>query len=165
MSIKTLLVAGARPNFMKIAPIYRASLKFPGDRLQDRPHRAALRPRYVADVLRRSGDSVTRLPSGSGVGKPRRADCQDHGCLRRGLRDRKTRCRHGRGRREFDPGVQRGSEEGVDQGRSRGGGFAELRSRHARRDQPHGDGCAIGLFFCHRRERHPKPLARGEAGR
>jgi UDP-N-acetylglucosamine 2-epimerase (non-hydrolysing) len=28
--MKVLLVAGARPNFMKIAPIYRSSLKFPG---------------------------------------------------------------------------------------------------------------------------------------
>ena len=28
--MKVFLVAGARPNFMKIAPIYRASLKFPG---------------------------------------------------------------------------------------------------------------------------------------
>lgn len=29
MSIKVLLVAGARPNFMKIAPLYRESLRYP----------------------------------------------------------------------------------------------------------------------------------------
>lgn len=28
--LRVMLVAGARPNFMKIAPIYRASLSVPG---------------------------------------------------------------------------------------------------------------------------------------
>jgi UDP-N-acetylglucosamine 2-epimerase (non-hydrolysing) len=40
------LVAGARPNFMKIAPIVRALQAQDVLTLQDHPYRPALRPRH-----------------------------------------------------------------------------------------------------------------------
>ena len=55
--LKVLHVVGARPNFMKMAPVMRALAARAGRvRAAPRPHRAALRRAHVAGVLRRARD-------------------------------------------------------------------------------------------------------------
>ena len=71
MPIRILCVAGARPNFIKIAPVVRALAATAGHRAAARPYRAALRREAVPGLLRSSrdptaGQQANETPRGIG---------------------------------------------------------------------------------------------------
>ena len=80
------IVAGARPNFMKVAPIIKAIREQtpPGLRasLSARAHRPALRRAHVRRLLRAAGDPPAPCESRGRFGHAGRADGRDHDPLR-----------------------------------------------------------------------------------
>lgn len=77
--MKVLLIAGARPNFMKIAPIYRESLKHDGVQCQV-VHTSQHYDYNMSEALFED----LELPEphfflNAGFWYSQRTDCQDHG--------------------------------------------------------------------------------------
>ena len=80
---KSALVAGARPNFMKVAPIIRELRKHEGSlRLEPGSHRPALRSRHERCFLSGTRHPRAELSHGCRRRITCRANCPHHGGIR-----------------------------------------------------------------------------------
>ena len=129
-------IVGARPNFVKIAPIMRAI------RARERPrgaadtHRPALRRGDERGLLRGAGHPQSRHQSGGRFGKRHGADGASDVETRarpRGATARSSPCRR---RREFDRRLRARRREAWHSARACRGGPAQQRQNHARGNQP-----------------------------
>ena len=140
--MKVLLIAGARPNFMKIAPIYRQSLEY--DKVQckvvhtGQHYDYAMSQAFFDDLELPEPDYFLNAGSGSHAEQTAKIMVAFE--------------------REFHPGVQHCGQEDANPGGARGSRATELRPVHARRNQPHGDGRHFGLFFRYRGKRPQEPF-------
>ncbi len=100
------------------------------------PHRPALRRCDERAPVRRPRAAAPRPQSRGRLGHARGADRRGHAPLRAGARRAAAELRHRRRRRQLDARLQPGREQEAHAGRSRRSGPAQLRPRHARRDQP-----------------------------
>ena len=166
--MKTLsvhLVAAARPNFMKIAPLYHALAARAVVPPADRPHRPALRREHVGRVLPRPAAADATFSPRGRQRQPRRADRRRDDRVREGRGGREAGLDRGRGRREFDRGLRDGRHQALDSGRAPRGGLEERRSSHARGDQPARDRCDLRRALDAVAGRRRAPRARGRGGR
>ena len=102
--MKIHLICAARPNFMKIAPLYHALKKAALGPARDRPHRPALRSQHVRCLLRGPRPARARHQPRCPQRLSRPADRQGHDRLRRASHGTEARPRRGRRRCELDHG-------------------------------------------------------------
>ena len=162
------IIAGARPNFMKIAPIIRAidARRACGSRLGWRLVHTG--QHYDA---RMSADFFEQLNIPAAAREPRgrfrhagRADGGHHGALRATAAEGAQPVVSGGRRRHVDDGLRHRGAEALHP-------CGACRSRHslrrlddARRDQSHGDRRDHQLLLHHQRSRQPEPAACRRAG-
>ena len=176
MSAKVLLVAGARPNYMKIAPIWWAMRERGDERFT--PVLVHTGQHYddsmSDDFFRDLGLPEPRRQPGRGLGIARRADRPSDGRLRGGAPGGATRRRGRRRRRQLDGGLRAGDVEdrpreqrpaGATRAGARRGGAAQSRPRHARGGQPRRHRRALRPALHHLPRGGRQPGARGPAAR
>ena len=133
--VKILHVVGARPNFPKLAPVFRAAKPSGLDAGRD-AHRPALRRRDVRRVLPRSGHPAADVNLGVGSGTHAAQTARIMERIEPVLVAASSRLGGGLRRRELDGGGGAGGGEDRPAGGARRGGRAEPRLVHAGRDQP-----------------------------
>ena len=166
VSPKTVhLIAAARPNFMKVAPLYHAL----GGRAGAARCIVHTGQHYDAnmsdDFFRDLRLPRARSPPGSGQRQPRRADRTHHDGLRGGVPGGPAGGDRGSRGRQRHRGVRHGGGEAVDSGRAPGSGPAQPRPAHARGDQSPGHRCDRGPAVDPVQGCRREPAGRGRAGR
>ncbi len=160
MTRKVTAVVGARPNYMKVAPVWRELAK--RGRLSHEPcaHRPALRRKHVEGLLRRPEASQTRCLSRGRIRSPRRTDGEGDDRAREGVLLGRARSPRRRRRRELDDGGGARRGQDGDPRRARRGGAPEFRPHDARGDQPDGHGHRGRSPLHHRTERREESSER-----
>ena len=137
--MKTLsvhLIAAARPNFMKIAPLYHALAREAWCRPQI-VHTGQHYDANMSDAFFRDLGLPTphfHLEVGSGTHAEQTGGVMI--AYEKVAMRREARLDRGRGRRQFDRGLRHGRHQALDPGRAPRGGPAQRRPPHARGDQP-----------------------------
>ena len=152
--MRVINICGARPNFMKIAPLMEAYRAEPGHRAAAGPHRPALRREDERPVLRRAGIPEPDINLGVGSGSHAVQTAEIMKRVRAGRAGAQARRGAGRRRREQHDRLRPGGREAGRQAGPRRGRPAQLRPHHARGDQPPP----------HRRDQRPAVRAREPSG-
>ena len=127
---RLLHVVGARPNFMKMAPILRAPSPQPVEHIivhTGQHYDAAMSDAFFRDLALPAPD----VNLGVGSGSHAAADREDARRSRAGLRSLRSRLDRGLRRRELDARRRTGGTEEGHEGGARRGRRAQLRSHHA----------------------------------
>ncbi len=135
-----LNIVGARPNFMKIAPICAA---LAAERDRRRPS-SSTPASTTTSSCRRCSSTSSAIPRPDvnlevGSAQPRAADGGDHGGVRAGAARTARRSGARRRRRQLHDRVRARRGEARRAGRARRGRSSQLRSHDARGDQPGAD--------------------------
>ena len=163
--LRLTFIAGARPNFMKVAPLIHASSACP-DVDATLVHTGQHYDEHMsAQFFRDLRSAPTGCPSRGGLCQSRRADRPCHDRFRQSARrpphGYRRRCR----RCEFHDRMRPGGNEARGQGRACRSRAAQPRSRDARRNQPRPHRSNLRLPLHDRARRRRKPPRGRHRGR